>query len=123
MLQILEMKLREIRHNIFGYMSYAPSYSSATPFLRQGESTSPPPPYNFPSLVIKFTILHPTTSPPSPTRGEHPALLPSKGENHPTPPPPFSCASCYNNGNKRTSEPVQAHPHISRRDKPPLPFL
>ena len=31
MLQILENEVREIRYNIFGYMSYAPSYSSATP--------------------------------------------------------------------------------------------
>ena len=112
-----------IQH-IWLYDLRPPSYPPATPFLRQRESTSPPPPYNFPSLVIRFTSLFPNYSklyPPfSPTGEEYPALLPSKGENHSTPPPPLLCASCCHNGDKGH---INTPSYSQKREAFPAPFM
>ena len=123
MLQILETKLWEIRHNRFGYTSYAPSYSSATPSFVKEKVPAPHLPITSPpwlSSLQSCIQLHL----PLPPQEEN--TLPSFLLKEKTILPhllPFPCASCYNNSNQRTHEPVQVHPHISRRDKPPLPFL
>ena len=91
MLQILETKLWEIIHSRFGYTSYAPSYSSATPSFVKEKVPAPHLPITSPPYQVYDP--HPTRSPPSHTGEEHPFLLPSKGEYHLTPPlrlPPFS---------------------------------
>ena len=76
MLQILEMKLREIRHNIFGYMSYAPSYSSATPSFVKEKVPAPHLPITSPpSLSSLRSRLQPDLPLPTQEKNTLPSFL------------------------------------------------
>ena len=116
MLQILEMKLWEIRHNRFGYTSYAPSYSSATPSFVKEKVPAPHLPITSPpSLSSLRSRLQPDLPLPTQEQNTLPSFLLKENTILPhlfaCPLSSISCDKQY--GNKRTSD----------LDKPPPIFL
>ena len=76
MLQILETKLWEIRHNRFGYTSYAPSYSSATPSFVKEKVPAPHLPITSPpSLSSLRSRLQPDLPLPTQEQNTLPSFL------------------------------------------------